>query len=180
MLLGGDELGRTQRGNNNAYCQDNDITWFDWSTLDRELLSFTTRLVAFRQAHPVFRRRRFLAGAEASDLCWYTPSGTAMSPDEWKDPNGRSVAIYLDGSSDPDRAVDGRMLLDDDFLVLVNGWWEALDFVIPQTRAGQTWYPEIDTFEPSTADATGKLGVGDRHTVGPRSIVVLRGPVAGA
>jgi glycogen operon protein len=90
------------------------------------------------------------------------------------------MAIYLDGTDAPDHAVDGRMLLDDDFLVLVNSWWEALDFVIPATRAGQIWYPEIDTFDPAGAERAGKLGAGDRRTVGPRSIVVLRGPVAGA
>ena len=75
MLLGGDEMGRTQQGNNNAYCQDNEITWFDWSQPDTELLDFTRRLIAFRKQHPVFRRRRFLAGAEASELGWFTPGG---------------------------------------------------------------------------------------------------------
>ncbi len=76
LLLGGDELGRTQQGNNNAYCQDNAITWFDWSRVDQDLLAFTSRLIAFRRSHPVFRRRRFLAGIEASQVRWYTPSGT--------------------------------------------------------------------------------------------------------
>ena len=76
MLLGGDEMGRTQQGNNNAYCQDNEIAWFDWSKPDAELLAFTRRLIAFRRAHPVFRRRRFLAGAEAAELRWFTPVGT--------------------------------------------------------------------------------------------------------
>jgi glycogen operon protein len=102
-----------------------------------------------------------------------------MSSSEWNDPNGRSIAIYLDGADDPDRAADGRLLLDDDFLVLVNSWWEQLDFIVPSTRPGQTWYPEIDTFDPSTTDAAAKLGPGDHIIVGPRSIVVLRGPVAG-
>ena len=73
MLLGGDELGRTQGGNNNAYCQDNEVSWFDWSAVDADLLAFTKNLVAFRRSHPVFRRRRFLAGAESSDLGWFTP-----------------------------------------------------------------------------------------------------------
>ncbi len=79
MLLGGDEMGRTQQGNNNAYCQDNEITWFDWASADKELLDFTRRLIALRKAHPVFRRRRFLSGAEASELRWFTPAGTEMT-----------------------------------------------------------------------------------------------------
>src|SRR5205085_862694 len=80
MLLGGDELGRTQQGNNNAYCQDNATTWIDWSAVDTDLLTFTRDLVRFRSSHPVFKRRRFLSGAEAPELGWYTPSGTAMTP----------------------------------------------------------------------------------------------------
>ena len=77
MLLGGDEMGRTQQGNNNAYCQDNEMTWFDWASADAALLDFTRRLIAFRQAHPVFRRRRFLTGVEAAELQWFTPGGHA-------------------------------------------------------------------------------------------------------
>ena len=130
MLLGGDEMGRTQHGNNNAYCQDNEITWFDWASADTELLDFTKRLIALRRAHPVFRRRRFLAGAEAIRAAWFTPAGTPMTAPTG--PTGRpGLAIYLDGSDDPDRAEDGTLLLDDDFLVLVNGWWEPLDFALP-------------------------------------------------
>ena len=136
LLLGGDELGRTQQGNNNAYCQDNSITWFDWSSTDGALLAFTKRLVAYRQAHPVFRRRRFLAGAESAQLKWYTFSGAPMTAADWADPSARSLALYLDGCDDPDRDVDGALLVDDDFLVLVNAWWEALDFVIPSDPPG--------------------------------------------
>ena len=86
MIVGGDELGRTQQGNNNAYCQDNPITWFDWSAVDADLLAFTRQLVAFRQSHPVFRRRRYLVGAEAGELLWFTPAGTLVTADEWRDP----------------------------------------------------------------------------------------------
>jgi len=174
LLQGGDELGRTQKGNNNAYCQDNAITWYDWSLTDRELQAFTRRLVAFRRAHPVFRRRRFLAGTEASELAWFTPAGAAMTQSEWADPNARSLAIYLDGADDPDRAADGHPLVDDDFLVLVNAWWEPLDFTIPVTRPQQTWHLEIDTFDPSASRPA--AGAGETVHVGPRSVLVLRGP----
>ena len=110
LLLGGDEMGRTQQGNNNAYCQDNELTWVDWARADRELIEFTRRVIALRKAHPVFRRRRFLAGTEAADLRWFTPAGGAMSPAEWADDSSLAVALYLDGSDAPDRAADGTLL----------------------------------------------------------------------
>jgi len=174
MLLGGDEIGRTQRGNNNAYCQDNAISWFDWSAVDEQLTGFTRRLIGLRRAHPVFRRRRFLTGVEAAELGWYTPGGTPMTPADWNYPGARSVAVYLDGADDPDRAADGTPLTDDDFLVLVNAWWEPLDFVVPAVRADQTWQPAVDTYVPSGRAAPGQLTAGDRVTVRPRSIVLLQ------
>jgi isoamylase len=193
MLLGGDELGRTQQGNNNAYCQDGPLTWFDWDHADEELFTFTRRLIAFRRAHPVFRRRRFLSGVDWQELRWYTPAGEIVTGEEWADPGARSVAIYLDGVDDPDHAEDGGLLLDDDFLVLVNAWWEPLEFVIPPTRDGQVWEPELDSFYPPRASSVGpsiphsfeptavrspaKLGAGDPVAVNARSLVVLRGPV---
>jgi isoamylase len=185
LLLGGDEFGRTQQGNNNAYCQDNEITWFDWAAVDDDLLAFTRRLIGFRRQHPVFRRRRFLAGAEASELRWFTPAGTPMTGADWADPSARSLAIYLDGSDDPDLARDGSPLLDDDFLVLFNAWWEPLDFVIPGTRDGQRWRTEIDSYDPAQAGEAADIAApedfpersaGERATVGPRSVTVLTGP----
>ncbi len=176
LLLGGDELGRTQQGNNNAYCQDNPITWFDWSQVDTGLLAFTRRLLALRKAHPVFRRRRFLAGMEASELGWHTPGGTAMTAADWADPDARAVALYLDGADAPDHAEDGSPLVDDDFLVLVNGWWEPLEFTIPPTRDGQRWWGELDTFDPTARPTPTPPAAGGSISVGPRSVVVLRGP----
>jgi isoamylase len=175
MLLGGDELGRTQRGNNNAYCQDGELTWFDWGHVDEDLLAFTRTLIAFRLAHPVFRRRRFLSGIDRSLLRWFTPAGTVVTAEQWGDPGARGVAIHLEGQDAPDHAADGSPLLDDDFLVLVNAWWQPLEFVLPAICAGQQWVAEIDTFEPSAVAAHGKRHAGDRVAAGPRSIVVLRG-----
>ncbi len=175
MLLGGDELGRTQRGNNNAYCQDNEISWFDWSATDERLTAFTKQLIALRRAHPVFRRRRFLTGVEAAELRWFTPGGTEMTGADWTFPGARSLALYLDGADDPDRAADGTQLIDDDFLLLVNAWWEPLEFVVPATEPGETWDPELDTYEPHGVTAPAKLAAGDHLTVRPRSIVLLQG-----
>jgi isoamylase len=176
MLLGGDERGRTQQGNNNAYCQDNELTWFDWSTADDALLAFTRRLIAFRKEHPVFRRRRFLAGTQASELGWFTPEGTPMTAADWADGGALSLAVYLDGSDAPDRAEDGIPLLDDDFLVMFSAWWEPLDFVIPATRDGLVWQAEIDSYGPAAPAAGPQRQAGDHVTVGPRSVAVLRGP----
>jgi glycogen operon protein len=176
LLLGGDERGRTQQGNNNAYCQDNEITWFDWSRADEGLLAYTRRLIAFRGQHPVFRRRRFLAGAEAAELGWFTPAGMPMTGADWANPGALSLAIYLDGSDSPDRAADGTALLDDDFLVLFNAWWEPLDFVIPGTRDAQAWLAEIDSYDPAAPAAAPERHAGDPVRVGPRSVAVLRGP----
>jgi isoamylase len=180
MLLGGDEMGRTQQGNNNAYCQDNEITWFDWSQPDTGLLEFTRRLIALRRAHPVFRRARFLAGAEASELRWFTPAGAEMTGDDWADPNALAIALFLDGSDAPDRAADGTWLVDDDFLVLVNAWWQPLDFVLPATRPQARWRVEIDSYDPASpaGPAAADRQAGDQVTVGPRSVVVLVGPLA--
>jgi isoamylase len=173
MLLGGDELGRTQVGNNNAYCQDNEISWVDWSQPDEDLLVFTRRLVAFRRAHPVFRRRRFLAGIEAALLAWYTPSATAMTMENWADPDARALAIHLEGGDDPDLAADGTPLVDDDFLLLVNGWWEKLEFRIPELGGAGGWRVELDTYDPAPTSPE-VVGTGEDRTLGPQSIVVLQ------
>ena len=158
LLLSGDEFGRTQRGNNNAYCQDNEISWFDWSTVDRRLLRFTTELIALRRSHPVFRRRCFLTGHAAGDLRWFTPFGAGMTERNWADRISRSVAVLIDGSTDPDCSKDGTPLLDDDFLVLINAWWEPLTFTKPaEVSARCCWQILCDTFEPT------RVGVADPH-----------------
>jgi isoamylase len=178
MLLGGDELGRSQQGNNNAYCQDNELTWFDWSTVDHGLLAFTRKLVALRQAHPVFRRRRYLSGVDLADLAWFTPAGDAMATADWNNPQARAVTIALDGDDAPDQASDGSRLVDDDFLVLVNGWREPVDFKIPPERTHQQWSVELETL-PTGVEPNQGL-VGDVLTVGPESVVILRSPRPGA
>jgi glycogen operon protein len=202
MLLGGDEIGRTQQGNNNAYCQDNEISWYDWSSADTDLLAFARRLIALRARHPVFRRRRFLSGADARELGWFTPAGTPMTDADWKDDSALSLGIYLDGSDSPDRAGDGSLLLDDDFYLMVNGYWEPLTFTIPSVRtppggAAESWRVEISTYDgnPSPGDGTTPSGggttpsggastppapatltAGGHLDVGSRSLIVCRAP----
>ena len=113
--------------------------------------------------------------AEASELRWFTPAGTEMTAADWSDDNALAIALYLDGSDDPDRAEDGTLLLDDDFLVLVNAWWEPLEFVLPATRQQASWRAEVDTYDPaaSGSSAAAPRGAGGHVAVSPRSIVVL-------
>jgi len=176
LLCGGDELGRTQHGNNNAYCQDNELNWHDWSAVDEELLAFTRRLIALRRRHPVLRRRRFLSGIEVDELEWFSPTGEPMTDTEWNNPEARALAIVLDGSDDPDRAVDGTLLIDDDLLVLVNGWSDAVDFTLPAIRAGQRWTLELASGDPA-ADEAEPLDAGTVLAVPAQSITVARSPV---
>jgi isoamylase len=131
--------------------------------------------VAFRRAHPVFRRRRFLVGIEAAELAWFTPSATPMTTDNWADPNARALTIYLDGD-DPDPAEDGTPQLDDDFLVLINGWWEPLQLQVPGVGRPRTWRTELDTHDPAPAANPPDLHAGDELTLGPQSIVILQSP----
>jgi isoamylase len=176
LLLGGDEIGRSQGGNNNAYCQDNAISWLDWYSADRELLGYVKRLIALRRAHPVFRRKRFLTGADVKELEWFTPVGTRMTEADWADEGIRCLTVYLDGTDDPDASESGEPLCDDDFMVMVNGWWEPVSFTIPVVRkVPQEWLAELDSHDPAVTPDSGPVRVaGDRVVVRPRSVTVLR------
>jgi glycogen operon protein len=185
MLQGGDEIGRTQRGNNNAYCQDNEISWLDWTAIDRELLEFTRQLIAVRRRHHVLRRHRFAMGAPLGDLAWYTPAGYGMTDSDWRAGWTRSVMAYLDGERDPDRDERGEPLLDDDLLLVVNGWWEPLTFTLPELGSPRAWLPEVDTFAGPVRSGRRRAGAGAQDApmgsgaklaVGPRSLVLLRSP----
>ena len=165
MLLGGDELGRTQGGNNNAYCQDDETSWFDWSAVDEPFLDYARRLVALRRAHPVLRLPSFEAIAER--VHWFTPAGEAKKPDDWNHRWARSVAVLL----------DGRRLGDAAFLLLLNAHHGALDFRLP---AGDglpaAWGPVLDTAAPeafAAADAA-PLAAGRTRRLEARSSVLLR------
>ena len=166
LLLGGDELGRTQGGNNNAYCQDNEITWFDWTSVDAALRDFTASLIALRHAHPALRRRGYPVHPEA--LRWFRPDGAAMAARDWADPGGKSIAMVVSGTLDADLADDGTPMLDDDLAVLINAWWEPETFV--PTWAGGPTVIESDSHDPERAGTKADGAV----VVGPRSVVLLR------
>jgi glycogen operon protein len=176
MILGGDELGRTQGGNNNAYCQDNAISWFDWGASDKRLLDFARGLVAARRRHPVLRRHRFASGALSGDIEWFTPAGSAMTDSDWQAGWTRSVVAYFDGIRDADRDDRGRPVLDDDLLLILNGWWEPLPFTLPDVGSPRTWSREVDSFAGLTESSSpDRLTAGSQLVVQPRSVVLLSG-----
>jgi len=153
MLLSGDELGRTQQGNNNAYCQDNDISWVDWrlSHDNSELVRFTGALAAFRKQHPVFRRRRFFQGKpirkddELRDIAWFTPSGEEMKEQNWDDGFGKSIVVFLNGDAIADRDARGMRVLDDSFLLAFNAHYEDIELTVPDEGYGDGWVVVVDS-----------------------------------
>ncbi|MCU4184540.1 glycogen debranching protein GlgX [Acidiferrimicrobium sp. IK] len=180
MLLGGDELGRTQAGNNNSYCQDNPVSWFDWEHVDRDLLEWTGALVRFRAAHPVFRRRRFFVGHPAQpatsarhsglpDIAWFRPDGAEMGQPDWDVGYAKSLGVFLNGRSiaEPDR--HGRPVVDSSFYLLFNGWDQELTCALPPAAWASGWSVILDTTTHHPV-ATGRL----RH-VAAGGTVQMRG-----
>ena len=182
MICGGDERGRTQRGNNNAYCQDNELSWFDWKLdhSDRKLLAFTQQLIALRQAHPVFRRRRFfhgrhIRGAEVKDLSWFRPDGKEMTDEDWNKGYVRCLGLRLSGDALEETDSKGRPLLDDTFLLLLNAHHEPLPFTLPAHRRGVRWQLVLDTVATiQDKKRVTLLKGGECYDLETRSLVLLR------
>ncbi|ABY36306.1 MAG TPA: glycogen debranching enzyme GlgX [Chloroflexus aurantiacus] len=176
MLLAGDERGRTQQGNNNAYCQDNPISWVDWEP-DSEaevLLAFTQRLIGFRREHPVLRRRRFFVGHLGNaeyDVEWLSPDGQEVSPELWQHPELRCIGVLLNGAVIDDRNERGESMRDDVLLVLINAGDEPVPFILPDWPDDASWHVVIDTARP---DLTTPLPVTDQmYQIQPRALAVL-------
>jgi isoamylase len=176
MLLGGDELGRTQHGNNNAWCQDNEISWFDWANVDAGLLDFTKQLIRLRQEHPVFRRASFLTGREVRgsglpDVWWFRPDGRRMTQKDWQQTDAHSLGVFLNGLEIPNRTPDGKDIVDDSFLVLFNAYADPITFTLPTRRFGPRWRVEIATGPGAPADVVpARASV----PVEGRSLILLR------
>jgi glycogen operon protein len=152
MLLGGDEMGRTQRGNNNAYCQDNEISWYDWGAVDESLLQFTRRLIRLRQRHPVLCRRRWfqgraIHGSGVSDIGWFTPGGVEMSDEDWQAGFAKSLGVFLNGDAIPTPNERGERIVDDSFYVMFNAHHEAVTFTLPEEKWGLRWVEMLNTHE---------------------------------
>jgi glycogen operon protein len=177
MLLGGDESGRTQAGNNNGYCQDNELTWFDWSRQDTALLEFTRQLIALRKAHPTFMRRRWfqgrpLHGSGVEDIAWLTPSGTPMTDEDWAAGFAKSLMIFLNGAAIAGRGPRGERVEDDGFLLLFNAHEEPVEFTLACLDGVRRWFPRVDTASPELPQHDG-LASGERVTIEARSMLVL-------
>jgi glycogen operon protein len=177
MMLGGDEMGRTQRGNNNAYCQDNEISWFDWTSIDEGLLEFTRRMVRLRRDHPVFQRRRWfkglpVQGTELADIAWFRFDGQPMCEEDWQTGFAKSFGVFLNGDALRDLDANGARVADDSFLLAFNAHHEPLPFAIPGAEYGTAWRIVVDTAVEADVPA---LTLESRQTfdVQPRSLVVL-------
>jgi len=182
MLLHGDELGRTQDGNNNVYAQDSEIAWVDWERAkDYEVLTeFVARLAELRKEHPVFRRRRHfrgrpVRGSAIEDIGWYTPAGEEMSDDDWDSGFAKSVTVFLNGDGIREPDPRGERVTDDSFFLIFNGHHEAIDFTLPDLGAGERWQVEIDTAAPMLGDVEDRtVKTGEPVEVEARSVQVLR------
>ncbi|MGW1199921.1 glycogen debranching protein GlgX [Streptomyces sp. NPDC002536] len=190
MLSHGDEFARTQHGNNNAYCQDNPLSWLHWphaaeesSARARRLLRFTRSLVWLRRDHPVFRRRRFFHGRpvqgthdELSDISWFTPDGDEMRDSDWQAAHAKSLAVFLNGSAISEPGPRGEPVVDDSFLLMFNAHEEPLDFLVPADH-GRQWQVVVDTARPEGVSTDGpKVAAGERLTLTDRSLVILQRP----
>jgi glycogen operon protein len=178
MLLGGDEIGRTQKGNNNGYCQDNEISWFDWHAVDQDLLEFTIKVIELRKQHPVFRRRRWyqgrpIHGARITDLAWFTPEGIEMAEEHWGEGFAKAVGVFLNGEAIDDPDPRGERIVDDSFYVLFNAHHEPLRFVLPKENWGKDWTPVLDTAGTQTEEQQ-PYKAGEEVGVEARSLKVLR------
>ena len=177
MLLGGDEMGRTQQGNNNGYAQDNELSWYDWEHADTDLLAFVRRLVRLRKEHPTFRRRRWfegrdLRGSEVFDIEWFNAGGSHMTDDDWNNGLVKSLMVHLNGKVIPTPDYYGNRITDDSFLLLFNPSGEPTDFHLPDGLEARTWRVEIDTATDHQRDAI--VDTKDIWTVAPWAVVVLQ------
>jgi isoamylase len=182
MMLAGDELGRTQRGNNNAYCQDNEISWVDWEAEEPAgLLELTRALSALRRDHPVFRRRRFFSGQPAGtdgnalrDIIWFTPAGTAMTLADWGSAFARSLGVFLNGNAITEPGPRGEAITDAHFLLLFNAHSEPVPFALPGPDLAPGWEIVVDTADPAPDPPRSPQDPGGTLLVRDRAIVVLR------
>jgi glycogen operon protein len=180
MLLHGDEISRTQRGNNNGYCQDNGLSWVDWEHADEDLLAFTAAVSAIRRDHAVFRRRRWFRGrptpgSPLDDIAWFAPDGNQMSEENWRAPYAKTIAVFVNGEGLPWQDSRGHPVRSDSFLMLFNAHSEPIEFVVPEERWGRGWYVALDTaVEVPGHGEVAQYKPGDRVPVVDRGFVLLQ------
>lgn len=180
MLVMGDEAGRTQQGNNNAYCQDNEISWLNWSAMDGELLAFTRKLIKLRKKHPAFRRRKWfqgqpIKGKGLEDIAWFLPDGTEMTDENWNHDFAKSLGVFLNGRGIHHLGPKGDPIIDDNFYLIFNAHHEPLDYVLPPKIYSKNWGKILDTSNDHPDPQL--LNERETITVQGRSVVLLRHPI---
>jgi isoamylase len=181
MLLSGDELGRTQQGNNNAYCHDSPLSWLDWESVDEDLLTFTRDLIELRVRHAVFSRRRWfegrsIRGSNLTDIGWFTPDGIEMTEQDWNQAFARALAVFLNGDGIPSLGDRGERVVGDSFLMLFNAGSDPMTFTIAPALNSTAWEPVLDTDVGFLSSAPPPVRAGDEVMVLPHAIVVLTRP----
>jgi glycogen operon protein len=182
MIVSGDELGRTQKGNNNAYCQDNEISWIDWENADQEQIDFTSKLIHFRRKHPNFRRRLWfrgqpIKGVGLDDIAWFLPDGIEMPDENWNHDYAKSLAIFLNGEGIRTVGPTGKRTVDNSFYLMFNAHYEELTFTLPSKKYGTKWLKILDTHENLFEEENGQaFKPRDTLTVHSRSIVLMMQP----
>jgi isoamylase len=181
MLLGGDEIGRTQRGNNNGYAQDTEISWYSWDLdrRDRALLGFTRSLIRFLNSHPVLRRRRFfqgrqIRGSRVKDLTWFSPDGSEMTDAQWAAAGIRTLGVQYAGDAIDERGPRGERITDDTMLVILNADDHPIAFILPDHETAKRWEVVFDTVHAAFTAAHGQFDGGSVYRVAERSVVCLR------
>jgi isoamylase len=182
MLVAGDESGKTQQGNNNAYCQDNEISWINWENADRDLLKFTQKLIHFRKSHPAFQRKKWfqgqaIKGKGLEDIAWFSPQGTEMTDNYWNNTNVKSMGVYLYGKGIPFLGPKGEAMVDDSFYIIFNSGETPLSFKLPDIKHGEFWTKIIDTYT-GVIDDNGEVFAAETSIeVAGRSVLVLKHPL---
>lgn len=182
MLVAGDEFGRSQQGNNNAYCQDNEISWINWVNMDEGLLEFTRKLIHFRKEHPVFCRRRWfqgqpIKGENVTDIEWYLPEGIEMKERHWEESFAKSLAVFLAGKGLRSKGLKGEEIVDDNFYIIFNAHHDKVEYRLPEKLPEGEWLKALDTFDGSFDDVDlrrDRYRAGDVVVAEGRSVVALR------
>jgi len=179
MISGGDEMGRTQEGNNNAYCQDNELSWTHWdlNAGQRSFLDFTRRLVHLRRQQPVLTRRKYfqgrsIRGAEVKDIYWLDPAGHEMTDEAWNASFVRSLGVLMVGNASDEVDERGRQVAGDTLLLLLNAHYEEVAFVLPPAKTEQAWVRVVDTIDANAAEC--RFAGGTQYPLQGRSLVLLR------
>jgi glycogen operon protein len=179
MIVAGDEFGRSQQGNNNGYCQDNELSWLNWKEMDHDLMQFTRQLIALRKAHPAFCRRRWfqgqpIKGIGLEDIAWFLPDGIEMSDEHWSHDFAKSMAVFFNGKGLHSSGPKGEQIVDDSFYIIFNAHYEPLDFRLPHEKYGHKWKKMLDTKDLQIKAGEEEYNSDGVIKVDARSVVVLQ------